>query len=137
MQKNYSKLFLAFIILFGLAFNLQAQKVTIDSLTKGINQDNIVVSKLYTDSLSSSFLIWVENHVKEHKHCKHTESIYVEGGEAIMTLENDTLIIKKGDFIVIPFNTYHSVIKVLSAEPLKVLSIQSPEFLGDDRVFKN
>ena len=38
--------------------------------------------------------------------------------------------------MLFPLNTYHSVTKVLSSDPLKVLSIQSPQFTGDDRVFK-
>ena len=39
-----------------------------------------------------------------------------------------------GDYLRIPKNTPHAV-TVLSEEPMKVLSIQAPEFLGEDRVF--
>ena len=98
--------------------------------------DNIHVEKLYTDSLSSSFVVWVKGFVPSHKHENHTESIYVEEGKAIMKLGEDSFVIQKGDYIVIPFNTYHSVEEVVSEIPLKVLSIQSPNFVGKDRVFK-
>jgi len=40
-----------------------------------------------------------------------------------------------GGSIFIPQNTWHYV-KVTSAEPLKVLSIQAPNFDGKDRVLK-
>lgn len=96
--------------------------------------DNILVNKLCSDSLSTSFLIWVKNGVKKHKHVTHSETIFVLEGEAKMQLGERSFQINAGDFIFIPFNTPHNV-KVTSARPLKVLSIQSPEFIGNDRVF--
>lgn len=42
--------------------------------------------------------------------------------------------IKKGDYIIVPPNTPHSVITT-SARPLQVLSMQTPEFEGQDRVW--
>ena len=44
--------------------------------------------------------------------------------------------ISQGDYFRIPENTYHAL-KVTSKEPIKVLSVQSPEFLGKDRVFED
>ncbi len=96
--------------------------------------DNIHVKKLHSDSLSSSFLIWIKDRVKPHRHNWHTEQLYVVSGQGIMTLGKETFAIKKGDYFIIQKGSIHSV-KVTSDIPLKVLSIQSPEFLGNDREF--
>lgn len=98
--------------------------------------ENIHIEKLYSDSLATSFVIWVKDSVASHKHLQHTENIYVLEGEAKMTLGKDTLIIKKGDLLFVPKNTFHSVLSVNSQKALKVLSVQSPEFNGTDRIFE-
>lgn len=97
--------------------------------------ENIHIKKLSTDSLATSFIIWVKEKVRPHRHVYHTENIYVIEGEAEMVIEGDTSIIKAGTFLTLPMNTIHEVTKVISKEPLKVLSVQSPEFFGKDRVF--
>ena len=97
--------------------------------------DNIHVMKVAEDELQSSFVIWIKKGVKEHYHSEHTENIIVLEGEAVMTLGDDLFLIKKGDYVNIPKGTPHSVTQVLSDEPLKVLSVQSPKFDGSDRVF--
>ena len=97
--------------------------------------ENIHVEKLYSDSLATAFVIWVKQGVKAHKHLFHSENIYVLDGEAVMVNGMDTINIRKGDLIFIPMNTAHSVLEVKSDQALKVLSIQSPEFKGEDRVF--
>lgn len=51
-----------------------------------------------------------------------------------MTLNGTEYKIKAGDYFFIPKGSLHYV-KVTSAMPLKVLSIQSPFFDGKDRVF--
>ena len=96
--------------------------------------DNVYSKKITDDSLQSSFIIWVKKDVLEHYHKTHTENIYVLEGKAKMTINGQNLIIKKGDFLNIPMGTKHAVIKVLSRKPLKVLSIQSPQFDGTDRI---
>ncbi len=99
--------------------------------------ENIFVKKLSEDTLSSQFLIWVKDTVALHKHNFHTETIYVIEGEAHMYFNDEApKIIKKGDVLFVPFNTWHAV-KVISEEPLKVLSVQSPGFDGSDRIFKS
>ncbi|MFT5668746.1 MAG: mannose-6-phosphate isomerase-like protein (cupin superfamily), partial [Vicingaceae bacterium] len=55
-------------------------------------------------------------------------------GSAEMKLGDSTLTIKAGDLIVIPPNTVHSI-KVKTMEKFQVISIQSPEFKGKDRVW--
>ena len=93
---------------------------------------HISINRIYSDEFSTSFLIWVMDEVKPHLHKEHTESLYVLEGTGVFTLDKQELIIKPGDFIAIPKNTVHSV-KVTSNLPLKVLSVQAPEFLGEDR----
>lgn len=88
---------------------------------------------LFSDSLASSFCIIIKSEVKSHKHLKHTEHVIVQEGEGVMKLNDKEFTIKEGDVIFIPKNTVHSVI-VKGKKPLKVLSIQSPNFNGDDRV---
>ena len=96
--------------------------------------DNIHVEKLGSDSKVSEFIIFFKDEVKAHYHELHTELIYVLEGEAVMTLGETKQVIKAGDFIRIDQASIHSV-KVFSDIPLKVLSIQTPEYNGKDRVF--
>ena len=98
--------------------------------------ENISIKKLDSDSNSTSFVIWVKKAVKSHKHEFHSELIYVIDGEGLMTIAGKEFQIAKGDYFRIPENTYHAL-KVTSKEPIKVLSVQSPEFLGKDRVFED
>ena len=97
--------------------------------------DNILIKKLDTDSNSTSFIIWIIKGVKSHKHEFHSEIISVIDGEGIMTFNNKSFNIKTGDYFRIPTNTFHSL-EVTSKNPMKVLSVQSPEFLGEDRIFE-
>lgn len=88
---------------------------------------------LASDSNCSAFAIRVKEEVKAHYHAFHTENLYVLKGKAQMLLGDSIILIKAGDFINIPPKTIHSV-KVTSLEWLEVISIQSPEFKGDDRI---
>lgn len=95
--------------------------------------ENIKVMKMHSDVHSSTFLIWVKNSVQLHKHAEHTEKIYVLEGSGLFTLGEDRFPIDPGHHIVVPKGIPHSV-EVLSDVPMKVLSIQSPEFDGSDRI---
>ncbi len=97
--------------------------------------DNIKVEKLHSDSLGSTFVIWVKKGVKAHRHLEHTEQVYILEGSGQMVIEQDTTYIHPGDWIVIPKGVVHAVTEVYGSRPLKVISIQTPEFLGKDRVF--
>jgi mannose-6-phosphate isomerase-like protein (cupin superfamily) len=96
--------------------------------------DNILVKKVYTDTHTSTFVIWIKKGVKPHKHMKHTEQVLVLEGKASVQLNDKEIIVQKGDWVTIPEQTIHAV-KVLSKIPLKVISVQTPEFKGEDRVF--
>ena len=106
-----------------------------DDLEPAEKYDNIYVKKIDTDSLSTTFAIWVKLQVKMHKHLNHVENVYILEGTGDFTVSDSTYEVKKGDLIVIPINTWHGV-TVSSKNPMKVISIQSPEFKGIDRVFK-
>ncbi len=97
--------------------------------------ENVYNRPLYSDSLTSSFVIFIKKEVKEHKHETHAEHVIVLDGEAVMKVDGRSFKIKKGSVIFIPKNTWHYV-KTTSKIPLKVISIQAPNFDGKDRVFK-
>ena len=98
--------------------------------------ENISVKQLSTNKEATTFAIWIKKKVKLHKHVYHTENVIIEEGAGEFQLGDSVHRVKKGDVIVIPQNTWHGVI-VNSKEAMKVISVQSPQFLGEDRVFKN
>lgn len=100
------------------------------------NLENIHVTKLGSDQHSTEFLIFIKQQVPLHYHKEHTETVMIISGRGAMQLGKKTLEIKAGDYIRIPAGTHHSV-TVTSKQPLKVLSIQAPEFFGEDRVMAN
>lgn len=133
IQKCKSVTFIVFIFLTSIVIGQNT--IDVKTISPDTTFDNIHVKKLYSDTNSTSFLIWVKSSVKSHKHITHTETIQIIEGAAIMTIDSKTFPIKEHDFFVIPPNTYHSV-KVTSPTPLKLISIQSPFFNGDDRIFE-
>jgi mannose-6-phosphate isomerase-like protein (cupin superfamily) len=123
------------LILFALfCDNISAQSViNIDTVGLESSAKNIYSRMCFGDSLTSSFCIVIKNEVKLHKHQYHSEHVVVVGGTGLMKLSDKTFNIKVGDVIFIPKNTAHSV-KTTSKEPLKVMSIQAPNFDGTDRI---
>lgn len=117
------------------AFGFSQKHLACKNLQAVGEYENVFSQQIASDSLVSSFVIWIKKEVKEHKHEFHSEHVYVLEGTAEMTLNEQYFTIKAGDFIFIPKNTWHYV-KVTSNEPLKVLSIQAPTFDGKDRVLK-
>ena len=102
---------------------------------KNEDYDNISITKLSTNSDATTFAIWIKKKVKIHKHINHTEHVYIKQGKGKFQLADSLYNVKTGDLIIVPKNTWHGVI-VESRNPMKVISIQSPEFFGKDRVFK-
>lgn len=96
--------------------------------------DNIHVHSLNSNKHASDFIIFIKDEVKPHYHESHTELVLIIEGEGIFYLNDTKQIVKPGDYIRIEEKQVHSV-KVTSKTPLKVLSIQTPEFFGKDRVF--
>jgi len=110
-----------------------AQGVTPTDTIQAPSGDKNFVKSLYSDSLSSSFVIVIPKEVKLHYHANHTEQVVVVSGEANMMLGDQKMHIKQGDVVFIPKGTPHSV-EVISSVPLKVISIQAPYFDGSDRI---
>jgi mannose-6-phosphate isomerase-like protein (cupin superfamily) len=121
--------FLLFLPLFS-----SAQYQSLDTVKAPAAYDNLFVRPIASDSLSSSFVIFIKKEVRKHKHLTHTENVVILEGEGEMLLGDRTIKVKKGDIVFIPMNTPHSL-KVTSSTPVKVLSIQSPKFDGKDRIF--
>jgi len=121
------------MLLLGLTA-LSQTVINLNDLAVEKSNENITVEKLYSDELVSSFVIWVKKGVNPHFHATHTEQVLVISGKGKMRIEEEIRTIKKGDLIIMPKGTVHAV-EVTSRKPLKVLSIQAPEFKGDDRVF--
>ena len=130
MKGSITLMFLFFICI----SSAQTIKSTYD-LEPTEKYDNIHVQKIDTDSLSTTFAIWVKLRVKMHKHVNHVENVYILEGTGEFTVFDSTYEVKKGDLIVIPKNTWQGV-TISSKKPMKAISIQSPEFKGLDRVFK-
>lgn len=130
-------LFISFIVFIFCSHKVLAQKVSnIDELKPTEDFDNVHVQKLYSDLNSTAFVIWVKNSVKPHYHAQHSESLYVLSGTGTMKIGDEITEIGPGDCFTIPEKMIHSV-EVKGDVPLKVLSIQAPEFLGKDRIYVN
>ena len=95
---------------------------------------NVYVKSIHSSNDASVFVIWIKKEVPNHRHDAHTEVVFVLEGKGKMQLGGNTSKIKKGDIIVIPQGSPHSVIAT-SKKPLKVLSVQSPNFDGSDRIW--
>jgi mannose-6-phosphate isomerase-like protein (cupin superfamily) len=121
------------VFFYTLQVNIFAQQIPLSGKKIHETFDNIYSEKIAGDSLSTSFLIIIKKEVKLHKHLEHSEHVYVLEGEGDMQLGNEWLKIKSGDLIFIPKNTAHKVVTT-SKIPLKVISIQSPQFDGTDRI---
>lgn len=128
---------LLFIILWYVSYGLAQAQYTkpLINYQPDTAYTNVHVQKIADSQEQSTFIIWVKENVKAHYHAWHTEHIVVISGEAWMRLGSDSLHIKPGVHIYIPKGTVHSVYHVLGTEPLKVLSIQSPKFDGEDRIW--
>ena len=118
------------IAFIGLAQNI----VQLKKIKPAKDYENIHIQKLESDKNASSFLIWIKENVRIHKHAYHTETIIVLEGKGIMTIGEEVFNVKKNDYFVIPENRPHAL-TVTSGRPVKVISIQSPEFKGLDRIF--
>jgi mannose-6-phosphate isomerase-like protein (cupin superfamily) len=131
--RNPKYLILLLLFVF-FADNLKAQNLQhTDTIQPHAEFENIYVRNLYSDSLVSSFVIFIKKEVKAHKHLEHSEHVYVLEGEGDLLLGDEQRKISKGDIIFIPKNTVHSL-KVTSENPVKIISIQAPYFDGSDRI---
>ena len=126
-------LFILVLVLLSIT-QAHASKLSITDIHPPENLVNIYVEKLSSDQHASDFIVFVKQFVPLHKHLRHTETIYILDGTGLMRLGDEEFVVGPGDFIKVPEGTPHGV-KTTSTSPLKALSVQAPEFLGDDRVF--
>ncbi|MDX2349118.1 MAG: cupin domain-containing protein [Porticoccus sp.] len=113
-----------------------ADKLVLSDITPPADLENIHVVKISSDAHSTDFIVFVKQQVPLHKHLVHTETLYVLEGSGAFQLGEESFDIGPGDYINVPEGTTHAV-TVTSPIPLKVLSVQAPEFLGKDRVMVN
>jgi mannose-6-phosphate isomerase-like protein (cupin superfamily) len=123
------------LVFTGTIFPLSAvaQNLDLRPIRTAQISEPVEVYPLAGDSLVSSFLIYVNEQVKPHYHELHSEHVMVLEGQGIMVLGDSVFTVNAGDFLFIPKGTVHSVSKT-SEVPLKVISIQAPNFDGKDRV---
>lgn len=95
-------------------------------------EEPVAVQRLAGDTLTTSFLIRINGGVPTHYHAHHSEHVYVLEGSGTMWMNGDTLEIAAGHYVFIPSETRHGAVSA-EGTPLKVLSIQAPEFKGKDR----
>ena len=124
------------LILIPLLFKSQDIVSSIDQILPDKEFENIHVKKISSDSSSSTFAIWIKQKVKLHKHVYHTENVLIDKGFGEFQINDSIYKVAAGDWIVIPKNTWHGVI-VNSKSTMKVISVQSPEYFGKDRIFKD
>ena len=123
------------LILIPLLFKSQDIVPSIDQILPDKEFENIHVKKISSDSSSSTFAIWIKQKVKLHKHVYHTENVLIDEGFGEFQINDSIYKVTAGDLIIIPKNTWHGVI-VNSKSTMKVISVQSPEYFGKDRIFK-
>ena len=125
------------LLIFLINYSTAQQFISSTDKIEPLNEDydNISITKLSTNTDATTFAIWIKKKVKIHKHINHTEHVYIKEGKGKFQLADSLYNVKTGDLIIVPKNTWHGVV-VESKNPMKVISIQSPEFFGKDRVFK-
>jgi quercetin dioxygenase-like cupin family protein len=124
------------LLLIPFLFKSQDIVSSINQIIPDKEFENINIKKISSDSSSSTFAIWIKQKVKLHKHIYHTENVFIDKGFGEFQLNDSIYKVTAGDWIVIPKNTWHGV-KVNSKSTMKVISVQSPEYFGKDRIFKD
>jgi quercetin dioxygenase-like cupin family protein len=125
------------LVLILIPFYFKSQQIitSVNEIYPDKEFENIHVKKISSDSSSSTFAIWIKQKVKLHKHVYHTENVLIDEGFGEFQINDSIYKVTAGDLIIIPKNTWHGVI-VNSKSTMKVISVQSPEYFGKDRIFK-
>ena len=128
------RILLTSILLGSSLFSLAQNVENLPALKQKQVYDNIASQELHSDSSVTSTVIWIKKEVKPHYHATHDEHVYVIEGTGQMLLGKEHIDVGPGDLIYIPKGTIHALRVTSKDKPMKVLSIQSPEFDGSDRV---
>ena len=95
------KLFIILLFMTSTQIVTAEQYVEINKLSPEVEYDNIHVYKMDTDKNKSTFIIWIKKGVKAHKHEYHSETLVVLEGTAEMKLNDNSYLIKAGDYIFV------------------------------------
>ena len=79
-----------FFILVSINFYSQDLVNKINNRKPSNEYENIYIQKLSSDSLASTFVIWIKKKVKLHKHINHTENVIIQQGSGKFQL-NDSI----------------------------------------------
>jgi mannose-6-phosphate isomerase-like protein (cupin superfamily) len=90
--------------------------------------------ELHRGAEASLHLVQVREGVRPHYHRDRDETVYVLRGEARFTLAGEEFDLRPGMLLHVPRRLVHSV-RVMGKEPCAVLSIFTPPFDGEDRIF--
>src|ERR1051326_9105919 len=99
-MKSLTTVFLACLALLAFRSNAQGFQ-SADTVKAPADYENIYMRKLYSDSLVSSFVIYVKKEVKAHKHVSHSEHVYVLEGNGETKVGDKKFRVKRGDVIFI------------------------------------
>lgn len=125
---------LLFVLLFIANVSLgQSIALDVKKMNPSEPYTNISTTVLHNDENTSVFLIFIKQALRKHVHQYHTEVITVLGGKGRMYMGGDYFNVSKGDYIIVPANTAHAILTI-GKKPLKILSIQSPEYLENDYI---
>ena len=123
------------LLLIPFLFKSQDIVSSINQIIPNKEFENINIKKISSDSSSSTFVIWIKQKVNIHKHVNHTENVFIDKGFEEFQINDSIYKVTAGDWILIPKNTWHGII-VNSKSTMKVISVQSPKYFGNDRIFK-
>lgn len=121
-----------FLLLPFFAGKSSAQVLRLDKNSNEISGKAVEVYPLASDSLVSSFLLYIYDEVAPHYHATHSEHVVILEGFGTMLLNDSIIQLKPQTAVFIPKGAIHSA-KRTGDKPLKVLSIQAPFFNGTDR----
>jgi mannose-6-phosphate isomerase-like protein (cupin superfamily) len=121
------------LILGYFSVDLVAQELNLFPERNAAGKKAVEVYPLASDSLVSSYLIYIHDEVAPHYHALHSEHVLVIEGEGTMMLNDSLIYLKAKTAVFIPKGSIHSA-KRTGDMPLKVLSIQAPFFDGRDRI---
>jgi mannose-6-phosphate isomerase-like protein (cupin superfamily) len=82
---------------------------------------------------ASAHHLRIEDEVRSHVHRRHDETIVVMSGRGRMRLGSETVDVVAGEVIIVPRGTVHALI--VTGEPVEAISVFTPPFDGNDRVF--
>ena len=95
--------------------------------------ENVVTKVVGSYESASVHHLRVAEGVRPHYHAAHDETVVVLSGRGRMTIGDETREVAAGTVLVMPRGTVHSL--EVTGEALEAVSVFSPRFDGEDRVF--